>query len=194
MAELTLKGKVYVDEIVTYDPKQVAPAARRFGTRWSHLTADHEEDLHAMARAIGVPRSAYQDRSPKTGKAFIPPLRHYDLIPPRRAAAIKLGAIPVAGVAHMREVVARYEAQRSLEAELKHEYNGLLGRLEAVGEGFSGIAAVAGILDGEGLVLTPEALRDMGERMSRLVADRKVSPTSVALVRREPGGGDGSTT
>lgn len=77
---------VYVDEIKTY--ARVAPAVRRFGRRWCHMTADSPEELHEMAAAIGLKREYFQSRPGPNRN-----LDHYDLIPPKRAMAIKHGAV-----------------------------------------------------------------------------------------------------
>ncbi len=50
-----------------------------------HMLADDEEELHAMAEAIGMKRAWFQ-RPPKTS------FPHYDLTASRRAKAIALGA------------------------------------------------------------------------------------------------------
>ena len=65
---------VYVDPI-----RQV-----KYG-RWKyacHMIADTLEELHAMALAIGMKIEWFQPGS----------FPHYDLLRPRRAAAVKLGA------------------------------------------------------------------------------------------------------
>lgn len=59
----------------------------RGNTTWSHMgTSDHSpeglEQLHRVARAIGLKREWFQD------KKWHP---HYDLFPGRRVAAIRLG-------------------------------------------------------------------------------------------------------
>lgn len=77
---------VYVDEVVEY--ARVAGAAKRWGRKWSHMTADTEEELHAMAAAIGLKRSYFQKRGGN------PMLDHYDVTPPKREAAIARGAKP----------------------------------------------------------------------------------------------------
>jgi hypothetical protein len=55
--------------------------------RWKrscHMYADSLVELHAMAANIGMKRAWFQD------KLTLP---HYDLVPLRRVAAVKLGAI-----------------------------------------------------------------------------------------------------
>lgn len=75
---------VYVDEIRTYTPEAIRDArARRLSRRWSHLSADTVEELHAFAARLGMRREWFQEHR------LVP---HYDLIPSRRALALKLGA------------------------------------------------------------------------------------------------------
>jgi hypothetical protein len=57
------------------------------------------EELHAMARRIGMHRSWFQGD-------------HYDLVPPRRAAAVKLGAVEV----DRRQSVAIWQKQKAQRA------------------------------------------------------------------------------
>lgn len=65
------------------------PVARRVGARhghmWCHLwcAPGDEAELHALAARIGLRRAWFQDK---------PGFPHYDLVPTRRAAAIRAGA------------------------------------------------------------------------------------------------------
>lgn len=52
-----------------------------------HMLADTDEELHAMAAAIGVARRWHQ--KPDT------PHSHYDICLSKRAAAVRLGAVEV---------------------------------------------------------------------------------------------------
>lgn len=71
---------IYVDSIIDWPIEAVQPVARKCGTRWCHLISDaSEEELHAFAQRIGLRRSWYQ-------------AGHYDLVPARRAAAVRAGA------------------------------------------------------------------------------------------------------
>jgi hypothetical protein len=65
------------------------------GRRWSHMVADTAEELHAAARALGIPRAAAQSR----GRTL-----HYDLPDEWRERAITLG---VAAPIHWRELARR---------------------------------------------------------------------------------------
>ncbi|OPC84972.1 hypothetical protein B4N89_11510 [Embleya scabrispora] len=76
---------VYVDEITDH-----TRAARLKGlryTRWSHLTADTRDELHAFAARLGLKRSWFQNA---TNYRW-----HYDVVPSKRALAIRLGAVEI---------------------------------------------------------------------------------------------------
>jgi hypothetical protein len=73
---------VYVDEIRDYRDWETLPKHLR--RLWSHMVADSLEELHAMADAIGMRRSWFQDK---------PGFPHYDITPPKRAMAIRKGAL-----------------------------------------------------------------------------------------------------
>jgi hypothetical protein len=74
---------VYVD-----DWRQLA-TVRGITSRWSHLTADSPDELHALAAKLGLPRRAFQS---KPGK---PMFDHYDLTEELRVKAVSLGAVPL---------------------------------------------------------------------------------------------------
>lgn len=67
---------VYVDEF--------GPGWGRW-TGGGHLLASDLDELHAMARRIGLRRSWFQDRT----------FPHYDVTAPKRRAAIAAGAVPI---------------------------------------------------------------------------------------------------
>ncbi|MFE3202888.1 DUF4031 domain-containing protein [Embleya sp. NPDC059237] len=76
---------VYVDEITDH-----THAARLKGlrhTHWSHLTADTRDELHAFAKRLGLKRSWFQNA---TNHRW-----HYDVVPSKRALAIRLGAVAI---------------------------------------------------------------------------------------------------
>lgn len=66
-----------------------------------HMLADTDDELHAMARAIGVARRWWQ--SPETTAGS-----HYDVCLVKRAAAVRLGAVEVT----MREAAAMNARRR----------------------------------------------------------------------------------
>jgi hypothetical protein len=54
--------------------------------KWSHMVSTvSPEELHAMADKLGLKRSWFQSGS----------FDHYDITPPKRALALKLGAVGV---------------------------------------------------------------------------------------------------
>lgn len=82
---------IYVDPIHTlakqlgYKGEHADQAARvgdRHNHQWCHLFADKAdcEELHAFARRLGLKREWFQKD-------------HYDIVPTKRALAIRLGAI-----------------------------------------------------------------------------------------------------
>lgn len=72
---------IYVDQIREHD--NVKGYARRHGKQWCHLIADTEEELHAFAQRLGLKRVWAQYNRHGC---------HYDMIPSKRALAIKYGA------------------------------------------------------------------------------------------------------
>jgi hypothetical protein len=89
---------VYVDELFTMTPRTAA--ARRYGNRWCHLTADSVEELHAFAQSkLRMPRAWFQDH---------PTLPHYDLTPSKRVLAVQCGARKIS--MHERLAAARQAA------------------------------------------------------------------------------------
>lgn len=80
---------VYVDALVAHPPPKngaTRHAGAKHGHRWCHLFTDSADlsELHALAARIGMKRSWFQG---KPGK-----MPHYDLVPTRRAAALRAGA------------------------------------------------------------------------------------------------------
>ncbi len=75
------------------------------GRRWAHLMADRLDELHAFASALGLPRSAFQNRTSGA---------HYDVPAKLRAAAISRGAVALSRHrerARLRTVIATARAQ-----------------------------------------------------------------------------------
>lgn len=64
--------------------------------KWSHMTADTIDELHDMARRIGMRRGWFQDK---------PHHQHYDITMTRRRDAIRLGAIPLSTRDYARKVM-----------------------------------------------------------------------------------------
>lgn len=72
---------VYVDDM------RMAATIGQLEARWSHLTADTEDELHAFASMLGLPRRTAQ--FPGTWKS------HYDITDFTRDRAIALGAVAI---------------------------------------------------------------------------------------------------
>lgn len=82
---------VYVDDM------HESPMGRYGRMKMSHMGADTEEELHAMADKIGVQRKWYQGD-------------HYDICLSKRNKAVKLGAIEIT----MREMVGKVRGMRKV--------------------------------------------------------------------------------
>jgi hypothetical protein len=88
---------VYVDEIVDYGDR-VKGQARRWGTRWSHLSCGGDcEELHRFAQRLGL-RRQYAQHMDRPDHYY----HHYDVTPPKRQRALALGAVfkPAREAAH----------------------------------------------------------------------------------------------
>lgn len=92
---------VYVDEIRDWTVLAKARGLRH--THWCHLTADTEAELHEFAAQLGLRRSWFQKKSERDYRW------HYDVTPPKRAQAIRLGAVEI----DRAQVVALMDARRS---------------------------------------------------------------------------------
>ncbi|OMI34445.1 DUF4031 domain-containing protein [Streptomyces sparsogenes] len=92
---------IYVDEIRDYT--LIAKARRLRHTHWSHLTADTEEELHEFAKRLGLRRSWFQKKSDRDYRW------HYDIVPSKRAAAVRMGAVEI----DRHGVVALMDARRA---------------------------------------------------------------------------------
>ncbi len=94
---------VMVDELQQWGVATKGQAARVFGAgkSSSHMTvAGDLEALHAMAARIGMRRAWFQDHRL---------MQHYDLVPARRARALRAGAlfVPARLQAEVRRYVVR---------------------------------------------------------------------------------------
>lgn len=79
---------VYVDNMRTGAEVPNKWTGRTVRGKWSHLTADTDEELHEFARRLGL-RREYHQPFPKHSRS------HYDVTDAKRELAIKLGAIAV---------------------------------------------------------------------------------------------------
>lgn len=78
---------VFVDEIRDYP--EVKGPAKRWGTKWSHLSCGGDcEELHALAKRIGLKRE-YAQHMDREDHYW----HHYDVTPPKRSKAMTLGAV-----------------------------------------------------------------------------------------------------
>lgn len=78
---------VYVDD--TFEAVPRTSQARRCGNKWCHMFADTNEELESMARRVGMKPQWIQNVGMGRHR------EHYDLVPSRRAAAVKAGAIEI---------------------------------------------------------------------------------------------------
>lgn len=83
---------VYVDQLF-YWPNVSAEAKRRGHARkkWCHMFGDNEEELHVLAKRIGLKRAWFQNSK----------WPHYDLTESKRTLAIKHGARQVVSTKEM---------------------------------------------------------------------------------------------
>lgn len=77
---------VYVDKLFALESKDARAffVGTRTGHRWCHMWADKDEELHEMAAKLGLKRSWFQPHHR---------VSHYDLVPSKRALALRLGAV-----------------------------------------------------------------------------------------------------
>lgn len=75
---------VYVDNF------RIPATVGNLRARWSHLTADTKDELHAFAERIGLKRSWFQQKDGPKGVQW-----HYDVTDTKRAEAIAAGATPL---------------------------------------------------------------------------------------------------
>lgn len=82
---------------VYVDNARIPATVGRFRARWSHLTADTPEELHAFAARIGLRRQWFQGRCKRSPEPAGTPCHHwhYDVTDAKRAEAIKAGAQPI---------------------------------------------------------------------------------------------------
>lgn len=91
---------VYVDQLRTHH--HLPRMSQRV---WCHMLADSPTELLAMARRIGLPDYAIQNRG--TYK------EHFDLVPRKRKQAIQSGALEI----NMRQVAEILKSRRLTDTE-----------------------------------------------------------------------------
>lgn len=96
---------VYVDPPRLYaeEPRGYVGRQRK-EARWCHMIADTKDELLTMAQRLGLRREWMQFSRPRCP--------HFDLVPTKRALAVRFGAVPVT----RREFV---EHLRRLEASIR---------------------------------------------------------------------------
>jgi hypothetical protein len=95
---------VYVDELREYDPAQIKPGARQHGKRWCHLFADTDEELIAFAVRLGLQPNWAQSMGHPNQR-----FHHFDLVPSKRALAVKRGAVEIDARERARETMVLIE-------------------------------------------------------------------------------------
>jgi Protein of unknown function (DUF4031) len=80
---------VYADDASI--PAEARNGARVHRCRWSHLTADTQDELHEFAARLGLRREWFQPGRPR-GDGTPSPFWHYDVTAGKRALAIRMGA------------------------------------------------------------------------------------------------------
>lgn len=109
------------DVTVYVDDASIAATVGRITSRWSHLIADDQNELHAFAARLGLRRAWFQDPT-RTGRPTARPGSraaenwHYDLTANKRVQAIRLGAVPISW-RHSVEIINRRYQARSAAVE-----------------------------------------------------------------------------
>ena len=81
---------------VYIDNARIPATVGRIRGRWSHLTADTQDELHAFAARLGLKRSWFQigcKSGLDTAETCVH--WHYDVVDRVRARALELGAQPI---------------------------------------------------------------------------------------------------
>jgi hypothetical protein len=96
---------VYVDNV------RIPARVGGINGRWSHLTADTKDELHAFAQHIGLRRAWFQTchRSPACRPAERCVHWHYDVTDSKRQAALAAGAHPI-DVRQLADIIATRRA------------------------------------------------------------------------------------
>ncbi len=81
---------------VYVDNANILATVGRVRSRWCHLTADTEDELHEFAAQIGLLRAWYQTCKRRCSRPGEPcPHWHYDVTTRRRADAVAAGAVEI---------------------------------------------------------------------------------------------------
>lgn len=107
---------VYVDDF------RVPARVKGISGRWSHMTADSREELHAFAARIGLQRKWFQDPvaqgKAKPGTRFAEKW-HYDVTDSKRLQALELGAVAISWRDLPVVISRRIEADRAAQLGLE---------------------------------------------------------------------------
>jgi Protein of unknown function (DUF4031) len=98
---------VYVDNAGI--PATVANGPVTHTSRWSHLTADTQDELHEFAVALGLQRSYFQPGTPIGNRPSV--AWHYDVTSGKRLQALRMGACEI-GLREMGEILRRRRAEQ----------------------------------------------------------------------------------
>jgi hypothetical protein len=109
---------VYVDDAGI--PAEVRNG-RVHRSRWSHLTAGTQDELHALAGRLGLRREWFQPGRPRS-EGTPSPFWHYDVTAGKRALAIAMGARPtpwreMPAICRARDAAAAGIGQRQARSE-----------------------------------------------------------------------------
>lgn len=81
---------------VYVDSARIPARVGRLNARWSHLTADTEDELREFAAQLGLQQAWFQRCKRRCGREGEPcPHWHFDVTDTKRAEAIAAGAQPV---------------------------------------------------------------------------------------------------
>jgi hypothetical protein len=98
--------------VIYVDNFRVPATVGRLRARWSHLTSDTVEELHAFAESIGLRRAWFQEAC-KHGRCVPCPHWHYDVTDTKRQQAIDAGAKAI----DLREMGALMSVRRAAMRE-----------------------------------------------------------------------------
>jgi len=101
-------------EMTVYDDNAGIPATVASGpvthtSRWFHLTADTQDELHEFAAALGLQRSYFQPGTPAGNRPSV--AWHYDVTSGKRLQALRMGACEI-GLREMGELLRRRRAEQ----------------------------------------------------------------------------------